>query len=310
MCAGRSQFKLSARRPGRTSADRLGADDLLRFFLESSNHLERADRRACDPRTSNPTASPRRPPALGGAGGALRGLPDDHPRPDDRERGTAVDPERPALLTVKPGLGRQRVPDRVRRSAAAGRPPRRPDRPSADLPRRPDPVHDRFVAVRTGRQPGAADRRPLRAGNRRCDDRRGHPRDDRDDVPHAVRAGEGDRRLQLRRGRRRGRRAADGRSPDAGHQLALDLLRQPPDRDRHWRLRDPAAARRCRHRARQGRRRTGRGPARQLADARRVHDRRGRALRLGLGAHARVRRPRGGAAGRLHRPVRPPRPTP
>src|SRR5690349_1238501 len=113
---------------------------------ESSNHLERADRRACDPRNPNPTASPRRPPALGGAGGAVRGLPDDHPRPDHRERGAAVDPERPALLTVEPGLGRERLPDRVRWSAAARGPHRRPDRPTPDLPGGPDPIYDRVAA--------------------------------------------------------------------------------------------------------------------------------------------------------------------
>ena len=37
------------------------------------------------------------------------------------------------------------------------------------------------------------------------------------------------------------------------HQLALDLLRQPPDRDRNRRLRDAAAPRRPGHRARPGR---------------------------------------------------------
>ena len=37
-----------------------------------------------------------------------------------------------------------------------------------------------------------------------------------------------------------------------------------------------------------------------LADARRVHDRRGRSLRLGLGPHARTRRGGGGADGRVH----------
>ena len=93
---------------------------------------------------------------------------------------------RPALLAVEPGVGRQRVPDRVRRPAAARRTARRPDRPPADLPRRADGVHAGLAALRPRRQPGAADRRPVRAGHRRRDDLGGDPRDDRDDVPRAV----------------------------------------------------------------------------------------------------------------------------
>ena len=54
----------------------------------------------------------------------------------------------------------------------------------------------------------------------------GHPRDDRDDVPRAARAGEGDRGLQLRRLGRRLDRPARRRPHHPGHQLALDLLRQ------------------------------------------------------------------------------------
>ena len=153
---------------------------------------------------------------------------------------------RPALLAVEPGVGRQRVPDRVRRPAAAGRPARRPDRAPPHLPRRADGVHVGVAGVRPRRQPGAADRRAVRPGHRRRDDLRGDPRHDRDDVPEAVRAGQGDRRLQLRgRGRRRDR-SARRRRPDAGDQLALDLLRQRADRDRHRRLRHPAAAERPR----------------------------------------------------------------
>ena len=59
------------------------------------------------------------------------------------------------------------------------------------------------------------------------------PGDDRDDVPRAARAGESDRRLRLRRLRRRLDRPAARRRPDRGDQLALDLLHQPADRDRH-----------------------------------------------------------------------------
>ena len=205
----------------------------------------------------------RRPQPLDRARRAVRGVPDDHPRPDDRERGAADDPERPALLAVGAGVGRQRVPDRVRRAAAARRPARRPDRAPAHLPRRADRVHVGVAGVRPGRQPGAADRRAVHPGRRRGDDLRRDPGDDRDDVPEAVRAGQGDRGLQLRGRGRRGDRPARRRRSDAGDQLALDLLRQRPDRDRDRRVRHPAAAERRRNRPRAGRGRTGRGAARQ-----------------------------------------------
>ena len=61
--------------------------------------------------------------------------------------------------------------------------------------------------------------------------------------PRAVGAGQGDRRLQLRgRGRRRDR-PARRRRPDAGDQLALDLLRQRPDRNRDRRCSPPGCCR-------------------------------------------------------------------
>ena len=60
----------------------------------------------------------------------------------------------------------------------------------------------------------------------------GGPRDDRDDVPGAAGAGEGDRRLRLRRLGGRLGRPARRRRPHPGDQLALDLLHQHPDRRR------------------------------------------------------------------------------
>ena len=63
-----------------------------------------------------------------------------------------VDPGRPRLLAEQPGVGRQRLPDRVRRPAAARRPRRRPDRPAPDLPDRPDDLHRRVAAVRASSQ--------------------------------------------------------------------------------------------------------------------------------------------------------------
>ena len=137
--------------------------------------------------------------------------------------------------------------------AAAGRPAGRPDRAPADLPGRPDRVHLRVASLRSRRQPGAADRRAVHPGRGRGDDLRRDPGHDRDDVPEAIRAGQGDRGLQLRGRRRRRDRSARRRRSDAGDQLALDLLRESPDRDRHRRPRHAAAPERRRHRPGAGR---------------------------------------------------------
>ena len=124
--------------------------------------------------------------------------------------------------------------------------------------------------------------RALRAGRRRRDDLGGDPRDDRDDVPRAARAGEGDRRVRVRRLRRRLGRPAGRRRADPGDQLALDLLRQRADRHRHGARVARLLAARPRHRPARGRGRPGRGADHRGADARRLHDRQaGRRRRLG-----------------------------
>ena len=195
-----------------------------------------------------------------------------------------VDPGRPGLLPVEPRLGRQRLPDQLRRPAAALGTARRPARPAQRLPRRAGRLHHRLADLRPVAEPGHADRGALRAGRRRRARLGRDPRDDRDDVPRAAGAGQGDRRLQLRRLRGRLDRPAARRLFDPGHQLALDLLREHPDRDRHGRA-GLAAGRASdqRHRPPRRRRRR-RGRARhERADARRLHDREGRRLRLGLG---------------------------
>ena len=159
----------------------------------------------------------------------------------------------------------------------------------ADVPQRPGRVHGGLAAVRAGRQPGDADRRALRPGRGRGDGLGGDPRHDRHDVPRAARAGEGDRRLQLRGLGRRLDRPARRRRAHAGDQLALDLLRQHPDRHRHGGAGRAADRRRARDRAPRGRRRAGRRADHRIADAARVHDRRRGRQRLGLGPDARPR---------------------
>ena len=180
--------------------------------------------------------------------------------------GTIVNVALPSIQTdlgfsaVEPGLGRQRLPDPLRRPAAAGRPPRRPHRPQARVPHRPRRLRRGVAGLRPGRQPGAARRRPLRPGRRRRDDLRRHPRDDRDDVPRAARARAGHRGLQLRRLRGRVDRPAGRRGADRGDQLALDLLRQRADRHRRRRAGRAPHRARPRPRPRPRRRRRGRRP--------------------------------------------------
>ena len=99
-----------------------------------------------------------------------------------------------------------------------------------DRPRR---LHRRLGPVRP--RPGRhhARRRALRAGPRRRPFLGGHPRDPRHRVPRRRGAHAGDEPLHLRVGGGRVGRPAGRRRLDPGHRLALDLLRQRPDRHRH-----------------------------------------------------------------------------
>ena len=214
-----------------------------------------------------------RPQPLDSAVRPLRGRTDDRARRHGRERRPAVRAGRPRLLAVEPRLGRERVPDRVRRAAPAGRPARRPAGPQAHLHDRPRRVHRSVTAVRSRADTGDAGRCALHPGHRRRDDLRRGTRNDRHDVSRAARTGQGDRRIRVCRLRRWVGRAAGGRHPDGVDQLALDLLREHPDRrcDRPTGA-APAGARRG-HRLRRGRRRARRHPDHQLPDARRLHDR-------------------------------------
>ena len=229
---------------------------------------------------------------------------DDRAGHDDRERGVAVDPGGSGLFAGGPGLGGQRVPDRVRRAAAAGRAARGPGRAAGRVPDRAGCVHGGLAGVRAGGEPGDAHRGAVRAGHRRRDDLRGDPGHDRDHVPRAAGAGPGDRRVRLRRLRGRGGRAAGRRDPHPGAELALDLLRQPAHRRDHRRLRGAD------HRPGPGRGPAGgHGRARRAADHRghdagRVHHRgSGRAARLAGPEDARPGRRLAGPARRVHRPA-------
>ena len=110
-----------------------------------------------------PLAGPLRP---------LRGRADDRPRRHRRERRAAVHQGRPRLHPEQPRLGRERLPDRLRRPAAARRAARRPDRPPAHLPRRAGRVHRRIAPVRARAEPGDADRAPASSRARAARPRR------------------------------------------------------------------------------------------------------------------------------------------
>jgi hypothetical protein len=189
------------------------------------------------------------------------------------------------------GAGRlgERVERAVRPLPPRRRAARRPRRPPAGAAHRPGGLHRRVGPLRPGPGRDHARRRPLRAGPRRRAVVGRHPRHPRDRVPRRRGAHAGDEPLHLRlRGRRLGR-TAGRRRPDPGHRLALDLLRQRPDRraDRAGR----ALARRgaARHRPRPGHRRARCGDRHLRHGARRLRHRRGAPLRLGVTAHARLR---------------------
>ena len=168
---------------------------------------------------------------------ALRRDVDDHPRRQHRDRGAARDPARPGLLPRRPDLDRQRLPDRLRRPAAAGRTARRPGRPQAGVRRRAWRCSPPRRWRAASPPAGDADRRAVPAGRRRRAGLGGQPRHDRHAVPRAARARHRDRRVQLRRRGRRLDRPGARRGPHRGAQLALDLLHQPADRPRRGRPR-------------------------------------------------------------------------
>ena len=217
---------------------------------------------------------------------------DDRAGHDDRERGAAVHPGGSRVYPGRAGLGGQRVPDRVRRAAAAGRAARGPGRPPGRVPDRAGGVHRGLAGLRVRGEPGDAHRGAVRAGHRRRADLGGDPGHDRDHVPRAAGAGPGDRRVRLRRLRGRGGRAAGRRDPHPGAELALDLLRQPARRRDHGDLRGAG------HRPGPGR-----GPAGGHGRARRAADHRGddagRVHHRGSGRAA-------GLAGRRRRSAWPP----
>ena len=121
------------------------------------------------------------------------------------------------------------------------------------------------------------------------------------EFPEQSRAGQSDGPVRVRVRRRRLDRPARRRRADAVAGLALDLLRQRPDRSARVRARLDADRGERGHRPRRRRRRARLGADHAGDDARRVRDREVERLRPVLGSHAARRRRLAGAAGRLPR---------
>ena len=120
--------------------------------------------------------------------------------------------------------------------------------------------------------------------------------------PEPAAPGESDRRLRLRRLRRRLDRAARRRRPHRRDQLALDLPDQPADRDPR---RLPGAAPGPQPRGiglHEGADFPGAALITRLADDRRLHDPADHRVGLGRRQNAGAQRRLGGPAGRLHPP--------
>lgn len=237
------------------------------------------------------------PDHLGGAvHGQPRPLHRQHrlPRPGRRLR---------RRLDLEPLLGPQRLRNRLRGAAGTRRADRRSGRPQAGLHRWATALLAGLRTLRGLPLDPLPCRRPRAAGGRRSDDAADHAGPDPAGLSGPA-ASVGDR--DLVGGRRRCRRARPParRAARAG-ELALDLPRQRPDRDRH-RDRRPACTRRgarTRRRSSRPARRRRPGARHRPADPR---HRQGAGLGLDRPAGACLLRRRRGADRRLRLPLRPP----
>ena len=196
-------------------------------------------------------------------------------------------------------MGGQLLHADLRRLPAARRPRGRPARAQAALSGRARHLHGRLAPERARDLVRVPDPRPRAPGPRRRP-RLARGALDRDDhLRRGLGADEGDGRLERDRGRRRCCRPAARRDPDRPLLLALDLLRQPPGRDRRLRALAPLRPGVEGREGAQGLRRRRSRHGDRRPDRARVRAREGGGGGLALAAHARLRRPLGRAAGRL-----------
>ncbi len=166
------------------------------------------------------------------AGRRLHGAARHH----DRQRGAAQHPDRAARLLRQPGMDRGRLRAGLRAGPGARRAGRRPVRPQAPVPHRPDHLHPGQRGLRPLAEPGRDRHRPGRAGLRRRGvlpgHRRHHPA-----VLHRAAALQGVRRAG-RDHRRLDRAGPAARRPDhrgcrGQRRLALGVPGQPVHRRGH-----------------------------------------------------------------------------
>ncbi len=187
---------------------------------------------------------------------------------DDRAGRAAVDPEGPARELHEPAVGDRRLCARARGVHPDQRIALRPPRAQARVPRRRRDLHARLSPLRPRDRPRLPRRGAGDPGRRRCRDVRDLARADRPGV-HRPGPRQGDRLLGSHGRRRRRSRPARRRRTDRGVRLAVDLPREPSDRDRRDRAcreQDPERprSRRAPHRFRRVRHVRGRSRAARL----------------------------------------------
>ena len=171
---------------------------------------------------------PRRTPGSLLAGAVRRDVHEQSRSVHRQRRAEGHRPERRRGVAGEPELDPQRLRDRVRRAAGAGRTTRGPLRDEADVPVRPRHVLAGEPRVRA-QQRVVADRRAAgrtgdRCGGARADEPRADPDRDPGGAPAIVDPDLGRQRLAGRGRRTRARRSADAPL------VALDLRHQRPDR--------------------------------------------------------------------------------
>ena len=219
---------------------------------------------------------------VGRAGLDRHGAVHGDPRRGDRERGPALDQDRPRLLVGGPPVGDHGLRDLLRRRSAPRWTDRRPARTAPRLHRRPLGLRRELAPLRPCLVGGLSDRVPRAPGPRRGTARSGRARAADDDLRRRPRAQPRARHLRGRLGERRRSRRAARRDPDLLPALVVDLLHQRAGRDRRDRGHAVAAPREpCQPPAPPLRLRRRRLDHRR-ADAARLRDDAGDHRRLGL----------------------------
>ena len=207
------------------------------------------------------------------------------PRYRDRERGAALDQDRPRVLAAGPAVGDQRVRTLLRRLPAPRRAGGRPARTTPVVPHRPRRLHGGLALRGPRLVGGVAARGALGPGARRGDRHAGGSVDPDDHVQRRARAEHRARRVGRGRRVRRRRRRPARRHPHGPAELGVDLLPQRAGRGGGLRPRAVAPEREPR-RKRALVRRARCGARHRRPVLARLRDHAGGQQRLGLGEDA------------------------